>query len=189
MSTWFSLSTIWCWHWTSTSVFVVTVTPSPCSPHCILSLWTCHFSVSCQRNTFCWGPAISVLCSQTPSLLIHLCFSASCRPWTSARNCHTTSFHLEFLSITGALWISQERNMAKDNTAPQRSRGVQPAVFLLQPLPAFWKPPLLILWPMKVFPLLPSLPVCHPGFLGLWLIFPFIFDAFYSCCPWLIELL
>ena len=66
VSPWFSFSTISCWHWTSTSVFVVTVTPSPCSPYCILSLWTCHFSVSCQRNTFCWGSAISVLCSQTP---------------------------------------------------------------------------------------------------------------------------
>lgn len=113
VSTWFSFSTISCWHWTSTSVFVVTVTPSCCSPHCIPSLWTCHFSVSRQRNTFCWGSAISVLCSQTPSLLIHLYFSTSHRPWTSARNCHMTSFHLEFLSTTGALWLSQERNMAK----------------------------------------------------------------------------
>ena len=163
VSTWFSFSTISCWHWILTSVFVVTVTPSPHSAYCILLLWTCHFSASCQKNTFYWGLVISVLCSQTPSLLIHLYFSTSCRPWNSARNYHMTSFHS---GISEHNWciLAFPGDRAWQRTTRTLRDPVVSNSFLLQSLPVFWKTSLLILWPLKVFPLLPSLPACPTWF-------------------------
>lgn len=183
VSTWFSFSTISCWHWTLTSVFAVTATPSPRSPYSILSLWTCHFSASCQKNIFYWDSVISVLCSRTPSLLIRLYFSTSWRLWNSARNCHMTSFHSGISEHNWCTLAFPGDRTWQRTTRPLRDPAASNSLLLLQSLPVFRKTSLLILWPLKVFLFCLLCQLVQPGFLCLRLIFPFILDAFYSRCP------
>ena len=184
----FSFSTSSCWHWILTSVFVVTVTPSHCSLYCILSPWTCHPSVSCQRNTFCWGSEISVLSSQT-----HLSWSTSIsgqhadletlQGHLPSRPLKGTATQLpstlEFLDITGGIlafpWVTWQR-VTLPLRDPLASKSL---LFPLFSFSAFWKSLLLILWPLKVFPLLPSLPACSPWFsVSLVDFFPFSLTPF-----------
>lgn len=173
----FSFSTSSCWHWILTSMFVVTVTPLHCSLYCILSPWTCHPSVSCQRNTFCWGSEISVLSSQT-----HLSWSTSIlgqhadletlQGHLPSRPLRGTATQLpstlEFLDLTGGIlafpWVTWQR-VTLPLRDPLASKSL---LFHSSPSLPFGKlsSSSSDLWKFFLFCLLCQL--VHPGFLCLW---------------------
>lgn len=90
---------------------------------------------------------------------------------------------LEFLSITGACWLSQETEHGKGLHDPSEIPWHPTRCSYSSPYLSFGKFPSLSsdLWKFFLFCLLCQL--VQPGFLCLWLIFPFILDAFYSCFP------
>lgn len=116
--TWFSFSMISCWHWTLTSVFAVTATPSPA-----LHTASCHFELITSQHLVKKISSTETRRSLCFALRPHLSWPAS----ISAHHEDSETLQgtatwppstLEFLSITGAHWLSQETEHGKGQHGP-----------------------------------------------------------------------